>query len=221
MNAFERPQGGFLRLSSETDGDGQAAPGINWNEIYTRLEEARQALEGERFGPEEARRILTKRAQTLAQAPQDLQTPIEEVELLVFSLAKERYGVDPSHILDVAPVQRLTPIPGTPAFVLGVMNYRGQLRPVLDLRRVLDPGGPGSAGKSVVAVEVNGMMFGILCDAVVGMIRVGTEEILSAPAALGTGQRAYVRGVTRDMVTVLDLEALTRDPRIVVNDEVG
>jgi len=146
---------------------------------------------------------------------------VEELELLVFSVTKERYAIEPAYVLDVAPVRRLTVIPGTPAFVLGVMNHMGRLRPVLDLRRILDPGGSSSDGKWVVTVDAAGMSFCIICDAVIGMVRMRAGEIAPAPAALGTGPRGYVRGVTTDMVTVLDLEALTRDARIVVNDEVG
>lgn len=194
---------------------------INWAEIYARLEEAHEALEAEQFRPEEAGRILRERAQALARPRTEIGSPAEEVELLVFSVAKERYGIDPLCVLDVAPSRRLTGIPGTPAFVLGVMNYMARLRPVLDLRRILDPGGPGSDGKWVVTMEAGGMMFGILCEAVIGMIRIRAETITPAPAALGSGQRGYIRGVTEEMVTVLDLEALTRDPRIVVHDEVG
>ena len=201
--------------------DGQEMRGIKWEEIYAWLEEARQALEGERFSVEEARRILKERAQALARPREEVQAPTEELELLVFSVTKERYAIEPAYVLDVAPVRRLTVIPGTPAFVLGVMNHMGRLRPVLDLRRILDPGGSSSDGKWVVTVDAAGMSFGIICDAVIGMVRMRAGEIAPAPAALGTGPRGYVRGVTTDMVTVLDLEALTRDARIVVNDEVG
>lgn len=195
---------------------------INWQEAYTRLEQIRQAVGTGGLSPEEARRILKERAQVLAQPPEEVETPAEVLGLLVFSLDRERYGVEPTHVLDVAPLRRLTRIPDTPPFVLGVMNYLGTLRPVLDLRRFLDYGAQGGIdGKWVVTVETGGMMFGIACNAVAGMVRVGAQDLAPPPAAIAAGRRAFIRGVTKDMVTVLDLEALTQDPRIVVNDEIG
>ncbi len=209
--------------SMDTSGVGQEArSAINWREVYARLEQQRKDLEAGGPPPEEVRRILTERAKALAQVREEIRLPIDVLELLVFSLAKERYGVEPTHVADLAPLRGVTPIPGTPPFVLGVMNHVGRLRAVLDLRRLLDHGGEGrTEGKWVLAVETAGMMFGIVCDAVAGIVRIGAHELAPPPVTLSAGRRAFVRGVTADMVTVLDLEALARDPRIVVNDEMG
>jgi len=65
------------------------------------------------------------------------------------------------------------------------------------------------------------MTFGIFTDAVPGTVRVGAHEVASPPVTLTGDRQAFIRGVTGEMVAVLDLEALARDPRIVVNEEVG
>ncbi|MBI1894552.1 MAG: purine-binding chemotaxis protein CheW [Candidatus Rokubacteria bacterium] len=207
----------------DTNGRGrETRSGINWQEIYAQLEQQREALEAGGPPPEEVKRILTARAKALAEVREQSQSPAEVLELLVFSIDREHYGVEPIHVSDVAALRRFAPIPGTPPFVLGVMNHRSGLRAVLDLRRLLDHGGEArTEGKWVVGVEAGETMFGIACDAVAGIVRIGTHELAPPPATLSAGRRAFVRGVTADMVTVLDLEALARDPRIVVNDEMG
>ena len=85
---------------------------------------------------EEVQRILTKRAEALARPLQERQTLAEPLELLVFSLAGERYAVDTAHVQDVVPLREITPLPCTPSFVLGVVNHRGRILPVLDFRRL-------------------------------------------------------------------------------------
>jgi purine-binding chemotaxis protein CheW len=225
MNAAGRFDGDPARGvgSVDTDGRGrETRSGFDWQEIYAQLEQQRKALEAGGPPPEEVKRILTARAKALAGVREQSQTPADVLELLVFSVDREHYGVEPTHVADVSALRRFAPIPGTPSFVLGVMNHRSGLRAVLDLRRLLDHGGEArTEGKWVVGVEAGETMFGIACDAVAGIVRIGTHELAPPPATLSAGRRAFVRGVTADMVTVLDLEALARDPRIVVNDEMG
>jgi purine-binding chemotaxis protein CheW len=72
----------------------------------------------------------------------------------------------------------------------------------------------------IMAVEVGGMTFGILADAVLGIIQVGGHEVMPLPGTLLHNHQAFLQGVTGEMVAVLDLEALARDPRITVNEDV-
>jgi len=201
----------------------EARRAIDWDRTYARLEEARRTLDaGGNLPLDEVTRVLRARAQALAKPPEEAPAPAEALELLVFSLAGERYGIEATHILEVVPSLELTPVPCTPPFVLGVMNHRGRILPVLDLRRLFELGGQGvPAGGRVAAVEAGGMTFGIFAEAVIGTVTVGTHEMAPPPVVLTGDRRALIEGVTGEMVAVLDLEALARDPRIVVNDEVG
>jgi purine-binding chemotaxis protein CheW len=196
---------------------------IDWQEAYARLEQARQALEAGGDLPAEAvSRILRDRARALAKPLEEAGAPAEVLELLVLSLAGERYGVETAHVLEVIPLRELTPVPCTPSFVLGVVNHRGRILPVLDLRRLFELAGQGATeGSRAVAVEAGGMTFGILADAVTGVVRIGVDAVASPPVTLTGDRQAFIRGVTGEMVAVLDLDALARDPRITVNEEVG
>jgi len=172
--------------------------------------------------PEEVKRILRERAEALAKPMEEARTPAEPLELLVFSLAGERYGIETAHVLEVVPLRGLTSVPCTPPFLLGVVNHRGRILPVLDLRRLFELAGQGIAkGGRVVAVAVGGMAFGIFADAVAGSVRLGADEVAPPPVSLARDRQAFIRGITGGMVAVLDLEALASDPRITVNEEVG
>jgi len=172
--------------------------------------------------PEEVKRILRERAKVLARPVEEARTPAEPLELLVLSLTGELYGIETAHVLEVVPLRGLTPVPCTPLFILGVVNHRGRILTVLDLRRLFELAGQGiPEGGRVVAVEAGGMAFGIFADAVAGTIRLGADEVASPPVTLAGDRQVFIRGVTGEMVAVLDLEALARDPRITVNEEVG
>lgn len=197
---------------------------VQWQEAYAGLEEARRGTlgAGQERPPEEVTRILKARAQALARPLEETTTLTEVLELLVFSLAGERYGIETAYILEVVPLREQTPVPCTPPFVLGVVNYRGRILPVLDFRRLLDLAEQGIAeGSRVVAVEAEGMTFGILADAVSGVERIGAHEVAPPPMAPTGGRQSLIKGVTGEMVAVLDLKGLARDPRITVNEGVG
>src|SRR5712691_7239305 len=201
----------------------ESRPAINWEEAYARLEQARRALEAGGDRPSmEVTRILRERAQALARPLGEARIYTEGLELLVFSLTGERYGIEMVHVLEVIPLRELTPVPCTPAFVLGVVNHRGRILSVLDFRRLFDLTGQGvTEGSRVVAVAAGGMVFGIFTESVAGVVRVAAHEVAPTPATLTGDRKAFILGVTGDMVAVLDLEALSRDSRIQVHEEVG
>lgn len=203
----------------------ETRPAVNWQAAYSRLEQTRKAIEagGERSS-DEIKRILRDRAHALAKPLAEVRRPAEVLDLLVFSLAGERYGVETAHVLEVISLRELTAVPCTPPVILGVVNHRGRILPVLDLRRLLGLTDQGIAeGSRVVAVEAGGMTYGIFADAMAGTIQVAADEIAHSSAIAPTGGRqAFIRGVTgEEMIAILDLEVLGRDQRIVVNEEIG
>ncbi|MBI2161074.1 MAG: chemotaxis protein CheW [Candidatus Rokubacteria bacterium] len=131
---------------------------------------------------DETERILRARARALAKPLEEPSAPAETLDLLVLGLAGERYGVDAAHVLEVIQLPELVPVPCTPPVVLGVVNHRGRVLAVLDLRRLFDLAvhEPSKASRAVI-VEAAGMTFGIFSDAVEGL---GAD-----PRGLGTSKR--------------------------------
>ena len=197
-------------------------PAFTWEEVRRRLDAVGRAMEAAAHPPPEAiRRVLEDRAERLAQPAEDGALP-QTRELLVFTLAGARYGIDPAHAREVMPLRGLVPVPCTPTQVLGVVNHRGRALPVLDLGPVLDLPGVGPLQeRQVVVVEAAGMVFGLVADAVTGMERRSAGEIGRPPPARGTQHPAFIQAATPDMVAILDLEVLMQDPRMLVDEEVA
>ena len=198
----------------------EARPAIDWDKAYARLEQVRHALEaGGNLSAEDVGRTLRERARALARPLAESKTPAEVLDVLVFSLAGERYGVETSYVLEVLPLRELTPLPCVPLVFAGVMNYRGRILPVLDIRRLFGLSGQGTTeGNRVVVMEANSMALGILAESVAGIIRVDAQEIKPPPVTLAADRQAFLRGVTGEMLAVIDLPTLIRDPRVVVNE---
>jgi purine-binding chemotaxis protein CheW len=162
--------------------------------------------------------MLEERARDLAIQKVDTEDGRGE-EILVFQLGGGRYSVPAHFVREVQPLTRYTPLPATPPFVLGLVNVRGKLLTVLDIRPLLDmaqtPPGPQSF---LFIVSANGMEVCLLTD---GVIEVRHSDVNLAPALSTTtgGGATWIRGVDQDLNVLIDPPLLLSDPRIIVNWE--
>lgn len=163
------------------------------------------------------RRVLEERARLLARAPEPASTEPTQ-DLLVLAVGAERYGVELRWVQEIQPLTGLTAVPGTPAFWAGVVNLRGRLYPVLDLRRYLAPPDAADAGKGrMVLVAAAGLSVALAVDEVHEVRPVPLSAI--RPGLAGGTTRSVIRGVTADLLSVLDLEALLADEQLIVQDQ--
>ncbi|MDY6875189.1 MAG: chemotaxis protein CheW [Chloroflexota bacterium] len=169
---------------------------------------------------EKVQAILEGRAQALART-----TDVDESEamqLVVFSLADETYGIATDYVRDVQPLQHVSPVPCTPDFVVGVINIRGSIYSLVDIRSFFGvPEREITDATKVIVVDAAGLEVGILADDVSGAMSVLLAEIKPSLAAQATIKEEYIQGVTKDMLIILNLEALMRDERMVVHEEIG
>lgn len=164
--------------------------------------------------------ILRDRAQILARLPVQAAADTQ-LEVLEFRLAQERYAVETRYVREVYPLKDLTPLPCTPAFVLGIVNVRGCILPVLDLKKFLDLPETGLNDlHCIILVRERDLEFGLLADVVVGVRAIPVENLQPSLPTL-TGIRSdFLKGVTDDCLVVLDLSRLFADPKILVHEEV-
>ena len=168
----------------------------------------------------EAGKILRQRAQTLARVPP---APAADtvLELLEFGLASERYAIERRHVQEVHPLRDLTPLPCTPAFILGIVNVRGRIVPVLDLKKFfgLPERGLTDLHRTII-VRGHDLEIGLLADVIIGISAVPAESLQPSLPTL-TGIRAdYLQGVTHGRLVVLAVERILSDPKIIVHEEV-
>jgi purine-binding chemotaxis protein CheW len=168
---------------------------------------------------EDITRVLEERARALARSSEENESSGETIGMVVLAVGDERYGVEVQEVQEIEPLDKITPIPGTPAFWTGVVNLRGSMYPVLDIERYLGlPTSEGTESPKVALVSRNGLSVGLLVDEVPEIRQVSVSEI-GPPVADGSSKAEVVRGVTPDMLSILDLEALLSDPALVIEDD--
>ena len=195
---------------------------IDWAEVRARLDAAQAACEWAWApGADETARILHERALALAAEPARTQTLDESIEVLEFLLAHEHYAVESSHVREVYPLENLTPLPCTPAFVLGIVNLRGEIVSVIDLRKFFDLPQTGLPDlNKVIVLESGNMVFGILADVILGVRRIPLADIQSSLPTLTGIREKYLKGVTPERTVLLDAEKLLADEQVIVRQQV-
>jgi purine-binding chemotaxis protein CheW len=170
---------------------------------------------------EEKKKILQERAKKLAQPEETKVINIAKVEVVEFLLAHEIYAVESRYVQEVCQLKEFTPLPGTPPFIFGLINFRGIILTVIDLRSFFMLPQRGLTGlNKVIIVQTADIKVGILADAIQGISYVHIDEF-QPPLPTMTGiRREYIKGITGERLIVLDMEKLLLDQRIVVNEEV-
>lgn len=167
------------------------------------------------------REILRARAQALARPPALAEGAGGRVEVVEFLLAGERYGFATAQVREVYPLKELTPLPCVPPWVAGIVNVRGQIVAVADLKALLDlPGTALSDQSRVIILQRKHQQLGVLADVVPGVRSLSAGELQPSLPTL-TGVRAeFLHGVTADRLVVLDAEKLLSSARMQVREEV-
>ncbi|HVZ43473.1 MAG TPA: chemotaxis protein CheW [Ramlibacter sp.] len=144
----------------------------------------------------------------------------ESLQVIEFGLGRERYAFEAHWVREVRPLRQLTPVPCTPSHVLGVVNLRGQILAVIDIRRFfgIEQRGLGELDKMIVLASAS-MEFGVLADVVPGHRSIAADRLQASIATFGGIHQAYLRGVTTDGLAVLDAPRLLGDERLVVRAE--
>lgn len=193
----------------------------DWAEIRRRIDVIRAGMEqGTALSQESARRILKARARELAREPERSVSAEETVEVIEFDLANEQYAFPLAQVREVSLLHDLTPVPCTPAFVLGIINLRGEIRTVIDLRKFFDLPGEGITELNKVILIQNGdTELGILADAIGSVRRLANADLQPALPTLTDVRADYLRGITSERLVVLDAAKILCDPRILVDEE--
>ena len=165
-------------------------------------------------------RILKDRAKELSEAPEEEVITEDCIEVVEFVLAYEKYAVESNFIDEVYPMKDFTPVPGTPDFVLGIINLRGKIMSVIDIRKFFDLPVKGLSNLNrVLVVKTPEMELGILSDFILGVGMILKKNI-HPPLPTMTGIRSkYLHGITDEGLVILDVIKVLSDPDIIIHDE--
>ena len=172
-------------------------------------------------GPRDAevRRVLDERARALARVEAESEPEGETVGLVVCSLERERCGVELSMVLEIEPLEGLTAVPGLGGDWAGVVNLRGVVFPVLALARHLGLAETAGERGELLVVAGSGLEVALLVDAVVEIRQERRDAIRPLSGEGPAARLECFSGVTPDMVSMIDLEALLSSPALVVDQE--
>jgi purine-binding chemotaxis protein CheW len=134
----------------------------------------------------------------------------KEIQLVVFRLAQEEYGVDIQQVREIIKVIDITRVPKAPKFIEGVINLRGQITPVMDLRKRLDlPELERGEETRIIIIELGKNVVGMIVDAVTEVHRLPEKNIDPTPTISAEVGAEFINGVGKlgdRLLILLDLK---------------
>ncbi len=131
------------------------------------------------------------------------------LQVVTFALGSEEYGVDIAQVQEINRMVTITNVPRAPQFMEGVINLRGQLIPIIDLRsRFGMPKTERTKNTRIVVTEINAKRVGMVVDSVSEVLRIPVEQIEDAPELVAGVDTEYIRGVGKvgdRLIIMLDL----------------
>ncbi len=132
------------------------------------------------------------------------------LQLTTFRLGDEEYGIEIDKVKDIITIPTITPVINSPFSMMGMMNLRGKLIPVMDLRERFGISGQQTTRKSrIMVVDVQNEQIGLLVDQVTQVLKVNEETMENAPKYESLVEEAYIRGICHlqeRLIILLDID---------------
>lgn len=146
-------------------------------------------------------------------------------QIVSFQLGTEEFGLDIMKVQEIILVGEITKMPQVPAYVRGMINLRGHIIPVIDLRmRFKQPVVDQTEDQRIIVVNVASRTIGIVVDAVNEVLRMTPDQIEPAPTGIGSGGQNFITGllkIDKKLVILLDIEGLFSEEEQVTLAEVA
>lgn len=149
--------------------------------------------------------------------------PASPLEFLVFTIGAEEYGIDIQNVQELRGYDAVTRIANAPAYLKGVVNLRGVIVPILDMRIKFGLGAPLYDQFTVVVIlNIGKRVIGMVVDAVCDVTTLRADQV--QPPPIGTGDAGYVTGLAtlaQRMLILVDVAQLVADSDCVVMTELA
>lgn len=181
----------------------------DWRALLAEIDPDNQQRQQQRLTETLQQRARQYAAAMIRPAPL---TEDEAYTILMFRLGSERYALDIQAIRGVRPLSRMTRVPGTPSFYRGVVNLRGQIVSVIDLRAYFGvPMVEERSPKELILTHAAGLDLALLAHHI--------EDVATLPkAAIEPVEIRSARGIAPGRLIVLDAEQLFSDERLIVGE---
>jgi len=135
----------------------------------------------------------------------------DQVRFLEFDLGEESYAVKLLSVREVITVPEMTPLPNGPSYFNGIMNLRGQIISVVDLRKKLNIKKSDASEEAVVIIDIDGISIGMVVDTINKVLSFALEELVEIPEVRSQVNAKYIQGVYRNeskLTLLLDVESI-------------
>jgi purine-binding chemotaxis protein CheW len=136
----------------------------------------------------------------------------ELMQLVTFSIGDEEFGVDILKVQEIIRMMEITKVPRAPEFVEGVINLRGKVIPIIDLRRRFGLSTRGHDKHTrIIVIEINNMIVGFVVDSVSEVLRIPFSTVEPPPPVVSGMESEYISGVGKledRLLILLDLDRL-------------
>lgn len=162
--------------------------------------------------------ILIERAKKIAgRKNSDTNVAVEQISVVEFQLTPERYAFAESFVLEVLSLKEITTIPGTPDFVMGVINLRGRVVSIINLKTLFNLKERGLTELNKVMILKNETMeFGVVADAILGNAIIDLSTLSAPPINLDNAGVEYITGVTPEGLILLNANSLLTSKQIIL-----
>lgn len=200
---------------SQTNGTPQTTA-IDWEAVQQKMIQMQTATQQKtELAVEEKLALLKARAYILARPPEATEATGRQLEIAEFRLGEETYAFPSTSVREVYPLKGLTPLPCTPSFVLGVMNVRGRIIPIIDLASLLDLAKQQVTEQSIVIlIKSEDLEVGIVTNLGVSVRSLPLATIYPPLSTLANSRGRYLQGITSEGVVILDAAKLLNGVRL-------
>lgn len=156
------------------------------------------------------------------EAEKDLDSK-EVLQLVTFRLGKEEFSMDILKVQEIIRIMDITRVPRTPDFIEGVINLRGRVTPVLDLRKRFGlPADEKTNETRIIVVDIDNRTVGLKVDAVSEVLRLPADTVEPPPSLITGAESDYIKGVGKldgRLIILLDVsKILSRSERDAIGD---
>jgi len=143
---------------------------------------------------------------------------IKKNQVVRFMVGKESFGVDIGRIQEIVTIPEITRVPDTPDFLEGIINLRGKIVSVIDLRKRLKVNGAGRHKKNrILVTEIEGRVVGLVVDEVSEVLRLNPDNIEPPPEMVNSVGAEYITGVGKledKIIMLLDVAKILKTSEI-------
>lgn len=149
-----------------------------------------------------------------------------DMQLVLFRLGKEEFGVDVSQVVEIIRVCDITQVPNAPGYIEGLINLRGHITTIINLRKKMNMSEkPVDASSRIIVVDTGSNKIGMMVDSVTEVKYISKGQIDDLPGILSSDiDRKYIQGVCKlqdRLLMLVDLRMLVSESDISISKEYG